>query len=221
MSSTVPGEAERRVLDPIERLSEILFALIMVLTFTGSLSVATADRGDVRTMLVGALGCNIAWGLIDAVMYLMASVNSHGLDIKAARAVKQAHSETHAHDIIRSNLPRVVAAELTPESLARIAARLRAMPLERARPRPSRDDLRGALGVFLIVAGATLPVILPFLFTKDVVLAMRTSNAIAIVMLALIGFYYGRSSGLSAWLMSAAMVLLGLVLVAITIALGG
>ena len=44
----------------------------MVLTFTGSLSVATADRAETRAMLIGAIGCNIAWGLIDAIMYLMA-----------------------------------------------------------------------------------------------------------------------------------------------------
>ena len=61
------------MLEPIERLSEILFGLIMVLTFTGSLSVATADKGEVQVMLIGAFGCNIAWGLIDAIMYLMAA----------------------------------------------------------------------------------------------------------------------------------------------------
>jgi hypothetical protein len=33
----------------------------MVLTFTGSLSVADAGRADVRAMLIGALGCNLAW----------------------------------------------------------------------------------------------------------------------------------------------------------------
>ena len=56
----------KRVLEPIERVSEVLFGLIMVLTFTGSLSVAEAGREDVRTMLIGALGCNLAWGIIDA-----------------------------------------------------------------------------------------------------------------------------------------------------------
>jgi hypothetical protein len=56
-----------RVLEPGERISEVLFGLIMVLTFTGSLSVAEAGREDIRTMLVGALGCNLAWGIIDAV----------------------------------------------------------------------------------------------------------------------------------------------------------
>ena len=53
----------KRVLDPIDRVSEVLFGLIMVLTFTGSLSVAEAGRDDVRTMLIGAVGCNVAWGV--------------------------------------------------------------------------------------------------------------------------------------------------------------
>jgi hypothetical protein len=51
-----------RVLDPMERISEILFGLIMVLTITGALSVATEDHPDIRTMLIGAIGCNLAWG---------------------------------------------------------------------------------------------------------------------------------------------------------------
>jgi hypothetical protein len=58
--------ASKRILDPVDRVSEILFGLIMLLTFTGSLSVAEAGREDIRTMLIGALGCNLAWGIIDA-----------------------------------------------------------------------------------------------------------------------------------------------------------
>ena len=66
-----PVKSSKRFLDPIDRLSEVLFGLIMVLTFTGSLSVAEAGRESVRTMLLAALGCNFAWGVIDAVLYLM------------------------------------------------------------------------------------------------------------------------------------------------------
>jgi hypothetical protein len=65
----------RRVLDPIERAGEMLFGLIMVLTFTTAMSVAGASEEDVRAMLVGAIGCNPAWGSIDAMMYLM---GAHG-----------------------------------------------------------------------------------------------------------------------------------------------
>ena len=79
----------KRVLDPIERLSEVLFGLIMVLTFTGSLSVVGAGREDVRTMLVGALGCNLAWGIIDAVFYLMASLAEKERGFATFRAVRE------------------------------------------------------------------------------------------------------------------------------------
>jgi hypothetical protein len=37
-------ESSKRVVSPIDRVSEVLFGLIMVLTFTGSLSVAEAGR---------------------------------------------------------------------------------------------------------------------------------------------------------------------------------
>lgn len=40
----------KRVLEPYTVLAEILSGLIMVLTFTGSLSVADAGRDDVRLM---------------------------------------------------------------------------------------------------------------------------------------------------------------------------
>jgi len=73
-------EGSRRVLDPIERISEVLFGLIMVLTFTGSLGIATAGRQEVRTMLIKALGCNLAWGIIDAVLYLMGCLADKGRD---------------------------------------------------------------------------------------------------------------------------------------------
>src|SRR5207249_4453585 len=70
--------SSKRVLDPIDRVSEVLFGLIMVLTFTGSLSVAEAGRESIRTMLIGALGCNLAWGIIDGVFYLMGCLAEKG-----------------------------------------------------------------------------------------------------------------------------------------------
>jgi VIT1/CCC1 family predicted Fe2+/Mn2+ transporter len=62
----------KRVLDPVERVSEVVFGVLMAMTFIGALNVAEAGEGDVRKVLVAALGCNIAWGLTDAIMYLVA-----------------------------------------------------------------------------------------------------------------------------------------------------
>jgi len=63
------GTKEKRaqVLDPVDRVSEVIFGLLMALTFTGTLSVATAGQEDVRTMMAAALGCNLEGSLYDAV----------------------------------------------------------------------------------------------------------------------------------------------------------
>lgn len=221
MTAEEPKAARKPVLDPVERLSEILFGLIMALTFTGSLSVASAGRADVREMLIGAIGCNIAWGLIDAIMYLMACLNQCGLNAQTIRSLKRSKSREHAHSVILDNVPRLIAEELPPDVLDRIRARILDMPQAAGRPRLRRKDFHGALGVFLIVVASTLPVIMPFLFMQDLQDAMRLSNAIAVGMLAFIGYAYGRASGISPVWTAATMVLLGSILVALTIALGG
>ena len=93
-----------RVLEPVERIAEALFGLIMVLTFTGSLSVAEAGRDDVRTMLIGALGCNIAWGIIDGILYLMNCLSEQGHAIRALRRLHAAAAAEEGHRAIASVL---------------------------------------------------------------------------------------------------------------------
>ncbi|MGL6180585.1 MAG: VIT family protein, partial [Aestuariivirga sp.] len=92
----------------------------MVLTFTGSLSVATADHVEVRKMLIGALGCNIAWGIIDAIMYLMAALSERAKDHRAVSAIRAAASDADAHAVIRDHLPSLAAEALRSEDLDRI-----------------------------------------------------------------------------------------------------
>ena len=50
---------DSRLLNPIERISEILFGLIMALSFTCAISVAEVDRIDVKEILIGALA--VTW----------------------------------------------------------------------------------------------------------------------------------------------------------------
>ena len=107
----------------MERISEVLFGLIMVLTFTGSLSVADAGRDDVRSMLVGALGCNLAWGIIDGVLYLMGSLAEKGRNLMTYRAIRHAAANTEAHSLIAGALPEIVGALLEPAELETIRQR--------------------------------------------------------------------------------------------------
>jgi VIT1/CCC1 family predicted Fe2+/Mn2+ transporter len=212
--------ATRSALDPIDRLSEILFGLIMVLTFTGSLGVAEAGREDVRTMLIGALGCNIAWGIIDAILFLMGATAERSASLRAWDAVRRSTDPDVGRQAVADALPPVVASVLTAEELESVRQRLIALP-EPARRQLDGATWRGAFGVFLLVVVVLLPVALPFLFIADAVRALRFSNLVAIVMLFGVGFAFARLTGRRPWVVGVLMVLLGVALVSITIALGG
>ena len=65
------------------------------------------------------------------------------------------------------------------------------------------------------------PVVVPFLFVTDVRVAVRLSNLVAIVMMCGVGYSLARHAGFGPWRTGLGFVALGVVLVAITIALGG
>jgi len=211
----------KHALDPVDRVSEVLFGLIMVLTFTGSLSVAEAGREDVRTMLVGALGCNLAWGVIDAVFYLMGCMAEKGHGLLMFRAVREASDPQRAQRIIADALPPTVASVLQPAELEAMRVRLKQLPEPPGRAGLGTDDWRGALQVFLIVFLSTFPVVIPFIVMRDAVPALRASNAIAVLLLFAAGYYFARITGRRPVLVGMSMVVLGSILVGITIALGG
>ncbi len=213
--------SSKRVLEPNERISELLFGLIMVLTFTGSLSVATAGRNDVRTMLIGALGCNFAWGIIDGILYLMGCLSEQGRGIRALRALRKAAVPEAAHRVIAAALPPMVAATLGPAEYEMVRQKLVQLPKPPSRPRLRRREWLGALAVFLWVFLVTFPVAMPFMFMDDVWWAKRVSNAIAIVLLFLTGYTFGRIAEYRPCLTGLAMVVLGGVLVGLTMAMGG
>jgi hypothetical protein len=211
----------KRVLEPIDRVSEVLFGLIMVLTFTGSLSVAEAGREDVRTMLIGALGCNLAWGIIDGILYLMGCLAEKGRGLLALRAARNTTDPGEAQGLVADALPPAIASIMAPAELETISRRLKELPEPPARARLERDDWLGSLGVFLLVFLCTFPVVIPFMVMHNAVPALRVSNVIAIVTLFLTGYAFGRLSGHRPWLFGIGMVSLGLILVGMTIALGG
>ena len=210
----------QRIMEPADRIAEVMFGLIMALTFTGSISISDAGRNDVRAMLIGALGCNIAWGLIDGIFYVMIGFADRGRDARALQAVRNADDPAQAKALLAQTLPDQVAAVLTEEQLERVRITLKQAPAP-IPPTPGIRDLLAGLAVASLVFGSTLPIALPFLLFQDGQLAMRVSNGIAIAMLFVAGALYARVVGGRAWLIGATMVALGTMLVAMTIALGG
>jgi VIT1/CCC1 family predicted Fe2+/Mn2+ transporter len=218
---TSPAEEKReRLLDPVERISEILFGLIMAVTIVGSLSIATAGRDEMHEVTVAAIGCNLAWGLVDAVMYLVRLTAERTRKFTLLRQLAAADAAT-GREILAGALPDHVAAATGRDQLEAMRERLLALPLHRQPVLAPRDWL-AALGIFLLVVIATFPVVLPFMLIGDPATAMRVSRAITVVMLLVAGIALGRHAGHARPLLTGcAMAMLGVLLIAAVMALGG
>jgi VIT1/CCC1 family predicted Fe2+/Mn2+ transporter len=172
-------------------------------------------------MLFGALGCNLAWGFIDAVFYLLGVLSERGHNLIIFRALQKAADPTDADRIVTDALPPVLVKILSTSEIQSMRQRLRQLPEPPKRPHLTRDDWLGATGVLLLVFLSTFPVAVPFIFFADLARAMRVSNSIAIVMLFLAGYALGNYSGYRPLRVGLFMVALGVAMVGLTIALGG
>ena len=172
-------------------------------------------------MLIAALGCNLAWGIIDGLLYLMGCLNEQARGIRSLRALRKAAAPPQANRIIADALPPMVAAAFGPAEYESIRQKLAQMPEPPSRPRLGKDQWFGALAVCLWVILTTFPVAIPFIFMEDVARAMRVSNGIAVALLFVTGCAFGRLVEYRPWLTGIAMVVLGGALVALTMALGG
>jgi len=211
---------EAKVLDPIERISEILFGLIMVLTFTGTLSVTSLDREEVRTVLIGAIGCNLAWGIVDALMYLLATLIERGRKIRLLWSVRKSVDPEAGRKLIAAELPEGTEEVFSSQDLELMRVRLNQLP-EPPAVSLNRRDFRGAFAVFLLVFLSTFPVVIPFIIFQQYHLALRISNGVAIAMLFIAGYSLGRYANYHPLRLGLIMVFIGMILVALTIALGG
>lgn len=214
-----------RVLDPTERTAEVLFGLIMVLTFTGSLSVAHAGQDDVRAMLVGALGCNIAWGIIDGALYLAGELFGRGRLRRLAQTIRDTPDDGKARAVVAAELDELfenVASETERRDLyGRIAANIRSRATPGSGGVITKEDLMGALASFWLVFFASLPAAIPFMVMDDAMLALRVSNGILLFLLFLTGYRWAKYTLGRPWVVGLCFLIGGMALVWTAIMLGG
>jgi len=219
--SILSASTIKKVLDPVERLSEILVGLITTLSISGTMSVVAEGTQDVRTMLLSILGCNIAGGIIDATIYLLGLIADRGREHEVRELVRNTRDPEVARAALDEELPPDVADDLRPKDIVAIQDRLVKIPEAAERSVMQWDDFWGAVGVFLIVVLSCVPLIIPFFFMADPLSALRMSNAVAILMLFFVGYYFARYAGYARIKAGFIMVVLGAAMVGTTIALGG
>jgi hypothetical protein len=214
-----------RYLDPASSLGEIMFGLIMTLTFTLGAGIIIDDEGSegARELLIALIGCNIAWGVIDAAMYLVNELFTRGKRRRVAHAVRNASHEPGRIAVVAAELDQYfedVADDAERTSLyARVAARVQSAELK---PNSlSKADFMGAFTSFWLVVIASAPAAIPFLIFDDARFALRVSNGILLAFLFVCGFNWARYTLGNPWIVGLVFLAGGVGLVAMAIALGG
>ncbi len=213
--------SRQSALDPASRISEILFGLIMVLTFTSSMRATEIIREDVREMLIGALGCNLAWGIIDAFMYLITVVTERGREQLMISKLKACSSPSDARLLLGELLPESVAGALSEPELDQLRASVVKIENPTSKRLITVTDIRGAFVVFALVFLTIFPVAIPFMIIKDEWQALRVSNLIALILLFGLGYSLGQYAGRKPWEWGLKMTVIGVLLVATAIYFGG
>jgi hypothetical protein len=216
----------QKYLDPATSMGEVLFGLIMTLTFTlgAGLIIEEEGREGARQLLIATIGCNIAWGIIDGALYLAGQLFDRGRLRKVTAIVHDASNDDTASAIVAGELDELLDQVTTePERrdlYERIARNIRAAPL-RASEGITKADLLGALASFWLVFLASLPAAVPFMVMDDAMQALRVSNAILLALLFLTGYRWAKYTLGHPWIVGLCFLLGGTGMVWTAIQLGG
>ena len=212
-------------IDPATALGEVLFGLVMTLTFTltAGIIIESEGRTAARELLVAVIGCNIAWGIIDAALYMAGELLDRGRLRKLGFAIRMAPNAPVATQLVAEELTPLLGEVLAPADSQSLYARIAENVRQRSQQavRVTREDWLGALMSFLLVVISSLPAALPFLIFDNARFALRISNAVLVVGLFLSGYWWSKYTlGRPLWV-GLSFLGVGMALVLTAIALGG
>ena len=212
-----------KYLDPTDRLDELLFGLIMVLSITLGASPAADAASGASTLAWTILSCNLAWGLIDAGMYIVTSLFTRGRQAKLRQMLNSACNPDEQVATIGAALNDRLSPLTSPEErhalYLKIAKRLRGAAVPQTHV--IVEDLYGALSTVWLTILASIPALVPFLFYSDRFTAARVSNAFVLLSLFMVGYLFSRECNANPWRVGLATVMFGAIMVAIVVSLGG
>jgi VIT1/CCC1 family predicted Fe2+/Mn2+ transporter len=210
----------KALLNPMDRAAELLFGVIMAVTFTCSISVGSSHQVEMTELLIGTIGCNLAWGFVDAIMYLVETMARRNRNRIMFHAMRISNSE-EARKIVSDALPAIVTEAIDDRDLELIRKKLMDLPSTAGKRQLTRRDVQRSVAIFLVSFVATFPIVIPFIFIEDSIIALRTSNAVGIILMFMCGWSVSNYVGFNRWVGSIAMAVVGTVLAVVTIVLGG
>jgi len=205
--------------------SEPMFGVIMVVCFTSVLR-AFPDASDqvVRTILISALFCCIAWGLVDGIFYAW---EAHYELEKKKKLQAQAHKAQgdpkNARELVEDDLGDTIVDlmdEKDKEQIYQIIEKnvfgvdLGSVSI--------KEDILTVLIAFSLVVGSSIIVMLPFLWISPATAALKVSNIAGILLLFVMGFWREEDTRFTKKLITGGFTaLVALIITLVTVYLGG
>lgn len=217
----------KRYLSASDRLSEIMFGLIMAMTIIGAsrISLVSGDEGVTgRVIIAAAIGCNIAWGIVDALMYVFTALVDRGKHARLVTAIKQSEDEESAVASICNALEDPILAHLDDAERKQVCATLykKIVSAEPGNVHVEKDDVAGAIICFLLAFCTAFLVVIPFFSASgSLLLKLWLSRFISWGLLFAIGFAYAHHTGKGKLKTAITMVLIGVLITAVIMVLGG
>ena len=206
--------------------AEVIYGVIIAMTFTSALRDlpwAFLERMLVERTVYTALFCCMAWGVADGLFYLwernyLIRQENRIIELSKSAQTEPAVSlvEAQLEDTVLRNVPGVQRHELYQrlvEFLSRAGAREKLS---------LREGFTIVGGTFFRSALAGVVVIIPFFATPDVDLALKVSNLLGILLLFGVGYLRALDRDFSHRIvMAVGTSMIGIVISAITVVLGG
>jgi hypothetical protein len=213
-----------RYLDPSESLLEILFGLIMALTMTAGARLVTDPATLNAGELIAALaGCNVAWGFIDSVFYLVGSMFNRNRRLVLVRRLQATRDEGEAIALIQDEFGLQREPRMRDEDRAVFYRSMLEMlrHADTRRASLTAGEFAAAAIIFVLVSLTAVPGLIPLAVMSDLGMALRLANGLQVVLLFYVGYKWSHYSGSNPWCGAAMIGVMGIVLVLISVALGG
>lgn len=208
-------------LEPSERYLEVMFGVIMALSFTSAVSVSHQGSASIEHLLWATLSCNVAWGIIDGLTFLIKAIISRSRKRFEYFMIRNAKTKEEGLKLAREQLQVFVSIIIPDEQVHHLYEKIMTLPPPPKNYLFNRVELKSAALIFLINFLCTLPVALPFLLMSDAVYAKLVSDFICLVILFHCGYALAKYAAFRPLLGGFGMVLLAAGFFVLTELLGG
>ena len=205
-------------------LGDMLSGLIMTLGFTlGAGLIVQEGQDAIKQVILGILGCNVAWGLVDGAMYIVSSMFDRSRKARLLQLIQQSTNDEDSLAIVGRELDPSLEPFATEKERRQLyqSVLVRLKNLAPQRNHLKKEDILGAVATFWLTFVFAIPAVAPFLIFTDRFVALRVSDMLLLSLLFLVGYHLGRALHTNPWILGSIVFLVGLVCVAIVVTLGG